>query len=105
MRAQTSLKLGKPIDLALVNSGGLRRPSIGEGELRARDIFGLLPFENALVAIDLTGEQVLKLLNVVVTSREAQSGARITYITKADKSWQLESAKLIDEKGRSTDID
>jgi 2',3'-cyclic-nucleotide 2'-phosphodiesterase (5'-nucleotidase family) len=105
MRAQASLKLGKPIDLAVMNSGGLRRNTIGEGELRARDIFELLPFENALVTIELTGEQVLKLLGVVVSSREAQSGARLTYLIKADKSAELESAKLLDKDGHERDID
>jgi 2',3'-cyclic-nucleotide 2'-phosphodiesterase (5'-nucleotidase family) len=94
MRAQASIKLGKPIDLAIMNGGGLRRQTIGEGELRARDIFELLPFENALVTLDLTGEQVLRLLGVVVSSREAQSGARITYVIKADKSAALERARL-----------
>ena len=94
MRSQASIKLGKPVDLAIMNGGGLRRQTISEGELRARDIFELLPFENALVTLDLTGEQVLKLLGVVVTSREAQSGARLTYITKADKSAALAAAKL-----------
>jgi 2',3'-cyclic-nucleotide 2'-phosphodiesterase (5'-nucleotidase family) len=94
MRAQGSNKLGKPVDLAIMNGGGLRRNTISEGELRARDIFELLPFENALVTLDLTGEQVLKLLGVVVSGHEAQSGARITYITKADKSAALERATL-----------
>ena len=94
MRAQGSIRLGKPVDLAIMNGGGLRRNTISEGTLRARDIFELLPFENALVTLDLTGEQVLKLLGVVVSGREAQSGARITYITKADKSAALERATL-----------
>ena len=95
MRAEASIKLGKHVDLALMNGGGLRRQNISEGDLRARDIFELLPFENALVTLDLTGEQLLKLLGVIVTSREAQSGARITYVIKADKSFQLEAAKLV----------
>ncbi len=105
MRAQASLKHGKPIDLALMNSGGLRRPAIGEGELRARDIFELLPFENALVTLDVTGEQLATLLRLIVTSREAQSGALITYIIKGDKSWDLESVKLLDATGHEKEID
>ena len=105
MRAQASAKLGKPINLAIMNGGGLRRNSISEGELRARDIFELLPFENALVTLDLSGEQILKLLGVVVSSREAQSGVRLTYIIKADKSSQLETAMLRDEKGQEKAID
>src|SRR6266404_4283305 len=98
MRIHASLKLGRPIDLAVMNGGGLRRATIGEGQLRARDIFELLPFENALVTLELNGEQLMRLLNVVVSSREAQSGARITYRVKADKSSELESAKLLNGK-------
>lgn len=105
LRAQASARLGKRIDLTVMNSGGLRRNTIGEGELRARDIFELLPFENALVTMDVTGAQVLKLLGVVISSHEAQSGARVTYVIKADKSWQLESAKLIDDQGHEVEID
>jgi 2',3'-cyclic-nucleotide 2'-phosphodiesterase (5'-nucleotidase family) len=105
LRAQASARLGKRIDLTVMNSGGLRRNTIGEGELHARDIFELLPFENALVTMDVTGAQVLKLLGVVISSHEAQSGARVTYVIKADKSWQLESAKLIDDKGHEVEID
>ena len=104
MRNQAVLKLGKPVDLAVMNGGGLRRNAIGEGELRARDIFELLPFENALVTLELTGEQVMKLLDVVLRG-EAQSGARITYIIKADKSFEIESAKLLDKDGHEIEID
>ncbi len=105
MRAQASARLGKRIDLAIMNGGGLRRNTISEGELRARDVFELLPFENALVTLDLSGEQILKLLGVVVSGREAQSVARLTYMIKADKSSQLETAMLRDEQGRDQEID
>src|SRR5258707_11698310 len=44
LRVETSEKLGKRIDLTVMNGGGLRRQTIGEGELRARAIFELLPF-------------------------------------------------------------
>lgn len=99
MRAQASLKIGKPVALALMNSGGIRRNTIGEGELKARDVFELLPFENALVTLDLTGEQLMKLLQMIVSKREAQSGARITYKINADKTSELESAKLREASG------
>ncbi|HEY5075271.1 MAG TPA: 5'-nucleotidase C-terminal domain-containing protein, partial [Pyrinomonadaceae bacterium] len=97
MRAQASLKTGKPMALALMNGGGIRRNAIGEGELMARDIFELLPFENALVTLDLTGEQLMKLLQMIVSRREAQSGARIVYKTNADKTSELVSARLRDD--------
>jgi 2',3'-cyclic-nucleotide 2'-phosphodiesterase (5'-nucleotidase family) len=104
MRAQASLKIGRRVAVALMNSGGIRRNNIGEGELKARDIFELLPFENALVTLDLTGEQLMKLLQMVVSRREAQSGGRITYKTNADKTSELESAKLREASGEK-DID
>ena len=105
MRAQASLKFGKQVDVAIMNGGGIRRNTVSEGELRARDIFELLPFENALVTLELTGEQLMKLLGTVISSREAQSGARITFVTKADKTSALETAKLLDENRREKEID
>jgi 2',3'-cyclic-nucleotide 2'-phosphodiesterase (5'-nucleotidase family) len=99
MRWQATLKAGKTIAVALMNGGGMRRSTIGEGELRVRDIFELLPFENALVTVDLTGEQLQKLLENVLTANEAQSGARIVYKTTAEKKNQAQSIKLREVTG------
>jgi len=104
MRAQSSAKLGKPVLLAFTNSGGLRKNSIAEGQLRAADIFELLPFENALIEIDLTGEQLLKLLGVVVSARDAQSGARIKYRLKSDNRPELVSVRLLTAGGQEIEI-
>lgn len=104
IRSQASLKLGKRVPLAVTNSGGLRKNTIAAGELRASDIFELMPFENALVQIDLTGDQVLQLLAVVLEARDAQSGARVRYRMNGDKP-ELVSAKLVDNTGQETDID
>jgi 2',3'-cyclic-nucleotide 2'-phosphodiesterase (5'-nucleotidase family) len=105
MRIQGSLKLGQPIDVAIVNSGGLRRSAISEGDLHIRDIFELLPFENALVTLELTGEQLTELLNVVTSGREAQSGARVVYFTKPDKTTEIVSVKLRDANKTEIPID
>lgn len=94
MRWQAGLKLGRPVDLAVINGGGLRRNAIGEGELRARDVFELLPFENALTVVELTGEQLVRLLKLLVTNREAQSGAKIVYYTKPDKTSEIDIIKM-----------
>ena len=104
IRTQASAKLGRAVQLAITNSGGLRKNTIAAGELRASDIFELMPFENALVQIDLTGEQVLKLLTVVLEARDAQSGARVHYRMNGDKP-ELVSAKLVDSRGQETEID
>ena len=95
IRAESARKLGQPILLAVTNSGGLRKSIISEGDLSLRDIFELLPFENALVAFDLTGAQLLDLLRVVVNNQDAQSGARITYRLGKEDRPELESARLL----------
>lgn len=104
MRAQASLKAGKPVTVALMNGGGLRRSNIQEGELRVRDIFDLLPFENALVTVDLNGEQLKRLLEGVINAGLAQSGARILYKTTEDKKNETESVKLR-QPGGEVEID
>jgi 2',3'-cyclic-nucleotide 2'-phosphodiesterase (5'-nucleotidase family) len=102
--AEARKKLGKSVVLAVTNGGGLRKSTIPEGDIRLNDIWELLPFENALVQFDLTGEQVLKLLDQVLTHRDAQSGAHIVYRTGADNKAEMVSARLF-INGRDQDID
>jgi 2',3'-cyclic-nucleotide 2'-phosphodiesterase (5'-nucleotidase family) len=104
MRYRAQIKLGKPVLLSITNSGGLRKDSIAEGDLKAGDIFELLPFENALVALDLTGEQLLQFVTVVLSHRDAQSGASIIFKTNDQKVNELVSVKLRSD-GEERDID
>ena len=103
VKAQAESKLGKPVSLAIVNVGGLRKNEISAGELRASDIFELLPFENALVALDLTGAQLTKLLDVV--TRDAQAGARIQFKWNDRNRAEFISGKLLDASGKEQEID
>ena len=103
IRAQAQAKLGKPIVLAMVNNGGLRKNEIAAGELRASDVFELLPFENALVAVEVTGAQLVKILEVV--TRDAQSGARIQFKWNDRDRPEFISGKLVDANGKEQEID
>ena len=103
IRAQAKAKLGKPVALAVVNAGGLRKNEISAGELRASDIFELLPFENALVAVDVTGVQLAKLLQAA--TRDAQAGARIQFKWNEQNRAEFLSGKLLDENGKEQEID
>jgi len=104
IRSQASARLGKPVLLAVTNSGGLRKNTIAAGELRASDIFELMPFENALVEVELKGEDLIKLLGVILDSRDAQSGAKVQYRMNGEKA-ELVGAKFIDSQGQETEID
>ena len=103
MRAQATAKLGKPVVLAIMNAGGLRKNNIAAGDLRASDIFELLPFENALIALDVTGEQLTQILQVA--TKDAQSGARIQFKYNDRDRPEFISGKLVDENGNEQQID
>ena len=104
IRAQAKARLGKPITLAIANAGGLRKNEISAGELRASDIFELLPFENALVALEINGAQLLKILQAV-GARDAQSGARVHFKWNDRNRAEFLSGKLVDDSGREQEID
>lgn len=104
LKAAAERKLGKPVAVAVTNSGGLRKNVITEGDLRLQDMFELLPFENELVAFDLTGAQVIELLRSVTARRDAQSGAKIRYKLNEQKRPQLEIARLL-VNGHEVEID
>ena len=103
VRAQAVARLGKPVTLVMMNSGGLRKNEISPGELRASDIFELLPFENALVALEVNGTQLKKLLEI--TPRDAQAGARVQFKWNEQNRAEFLSGKLVDENGREQEID
>ena len=105
LRARASHQLGRLVPLMITNSGGLRKNVISPGELRAADIFELMPFENALIEVELTGQQVIKLLEVVLKGRDAQSGARIRYRLNAENTPEPVSIKLLSADGAELDID
>jgi 2',3'-cyclic-nucleotide 2'-phosphodiesterase (5'-nucleotidase family) len=103
LRAQAQAKLGKPVVLTVMNAGGLRKNDIAAGELRSSDIFELLPFENALVALEVTGTQLQKLIQTA--TRDAQAGARIQFKWNERDRPEFLSGKLLDATGKEQEID
>ena len=59
-RSQATNLLGRPIDLGLMTRGGLRY-IIPQGNITVGDVFELMPFENELLVLTLSGETVEKL--------------------------------------------
>jgi 2',3'-cyclic-nucleotide 2'-phosphodiesterase (5'-nucleotidase family) len=103
IRAYAESKLGKRVDLTIMNAGGLRKNTISEGELRASDVWELLPFENALMAVEISGANLLKLLPPLV--RDAQSGARLQYKWNDQNRPEFLSGKFIGADGHEQEID
>jgi 5'-nucleotidase len=62
-------------DCALVNSGGIRSDTTyGPGELTKKDVLSILPFENTLVKVRLTGAHVKRLLENGVSVAGEEDG-------------------------------
>jgi 2',3'-cyclic-nucleotide 2'-phosphodiesterase (5'-nucleotidase family) len=55
---------GQKIDLCLLNNGGLRT-SLPKGEITTRNVFELMPFENKISVMKITGSNTLQLFNYV----------------------------------------
>ncbi len=86
MRARASKILGRPVKFALTNSGGLRG-NLPAGRLKVSDIYGVMPFENELVTVEMTGQDVLDALKQGILHRgsEPSSGVRLVLSGPADK--------------------
>jgi 2',3'-cyclic-nucleotide 2'-phosphodiesterase (5'-nucleotidase family) len=58
-------KKGKPpVDMVLLNNGGLRAP-LPAGEITREMVFKLMPFENELVVLTMTGEKTREMLEYI----------------------------------------
>ena len=59
----------KSLDICLLNHGGIRTV-IPKGNVTARNAFEIMPFENSAIAIGLKGEQVLEIVNYIITEKK-----------------------------------
>jgi 5'-nucleotidase len=85
-------------DVAFVNSGGIRMP-LPAGDLIYGDVFEVAPFDNFLSVVQMSGQDIVDVLNIVTSSDRTlmqvsgiryafdaalPSGHRITSVTLAD---------------------
>lgn len=57
-------RTGKPVDFAVVNTGGVRT-DFGEGNLTRGNLFEAFPFDNRLSVVELRGSDVRELFDVI----------------------------------------
>ncbi|HOW89781.1 MAG TPA: 5'-nucleotidase C-terminal domain-containing protein, partial [Elusimicrobiales bacterium] len=73
-------------DLAFQNTAGIRA-FMKKGQIRMRDLYQIMPFENTLVKLQLTGAQVRKLIEDNLRGRGSKmqiSGLRVGYRLSAN---------------------
>ena len=78
MRQAAQPLAGAPVRFAITNAGGLRA-NLRPGQIKVGDIFELMPFENELVVIELTGAEVIQVVKEGLLRRggEPCSGVRV----------------------------
>ena len=82
-------------DVAITNSGGFRA-AIDPGEITLADIVGVLPFDNVIMAVSLSGEELLTTLAI------AQNDA-IAGVSRQNGQWILNSSgNVIDTQATYT---
>ncbi len=90
----------KTINICLLNHGGIRS-IIPIGSVTARNAFELMPFENSVSVLALKGEQILELINYIITEKKPHplSGLKFT-ITKENtaKSITIQGKQLENNK-------
>tara|TARA_B110000046_G_scaffold157712_1_gene169221 strand:+ start:740 stop:1486 length:747 start_codon:yes stop_codon:yes gene_type:complete len=73
-------KTNQSIDFALFNQGGIRA-TIAAGSVTKADAFKLMPFDNELVVVTLSGEKVLELVAYFIKSRKAHPVSKSIQLT------------------------
>ena len=82
-------------DFALQNSGGLRTP-LPKGEISYGHLYEVLPFDNLLVTMKLTGKQVDELLTAVVKTGRVFQTAGLHVELTCDKNGKPDGARAKD---------
>lgn len=73
----------KKIDICLLNFGGIRS-IIPKGNVTTRTAFEVMPFENSLIVTELKGEQILEIVNYIISEKKAHPVSGLTFTIDKD---------------------
>lgn len=76
-------RTNKEIDFVLLNHGGIRS-IISKGNVTARNAYEVMPFENSIVVVELSGQSVVELVNFVKNSGRAHPIAGMQLVLRQD---------------------
>lgn len=69
-------RYGKPIDLAITNNGGIRT-DLPQGNITLGKVYEVMPFDNDLVVLTVSGTTMQKVVEYIAQRKEPQSGLRL----------------------------
>ena len=79
MREMGAKSCGHPVDVGLLNFGGIRN-DMPKGAVRVYDIYSIFPFNNTVIVAKMTGRQLKELVADIIANGKIQpmSGVRMT---------------------------
>ncbi|MEZ0487518.1 5'-nucleotidase C-terminal domain-containing protein [Fibrella aquatica] len=94
--SQASKRYGKAIDVSHLNYGGIRN-GLPAGGVTTGHIFEVMPFDNQLVVLTLTGTQLMQFLNHFAANEDALvvGGVRVRMANKSIKNATLDNGRVI----------
>ena len=95
-------ELDTPVDLVIINRGGLRT-TLHKGPVSRLDLMAIMPFDNTLGVVELSGEKMLELGEFLASRRgfNAISGGRILH----DAENRLLRFDILGEDGQFHPVD
>ena len=96
-------KTKQSIDFVLFNHGGIRA-NIPAGSITKADAFKLMPFDNELVVVNLTGEKVLELTNYFIKNSNAHPVCKNVQLTIGENYNHLKIKGETFDKNKSYNV-
>ncbi|OSY88063.1 UDP-sugar hydrolase [Tenacibaculum holothuriorum] len=81
-------KTNETIDFVMFNYGGIRA-IIPKGEVAVERAFKIMPFENELVVVELTGEKIKELISYFINNKKAHPLSKNVQLTIASGNYDL----------------
>jgi len=72
------LRENKSLDICMLNHGGIRT-IIPKGDVTARAAYEIMPFENSAIVIGLKGEQILEIVNYIISEKKPHPLKGLTF--------------------------
>ncbi|MFB3388526.1 5'-nucleotidase C-terminal domain-containing protein [Flavobacterium sp. LAR06] len=88
----------KDIDLCLLNHGGIRA-ILPKGNVTTRTAYEIMPFENSLIVLALSGNQILEIASYIIKEKKPQPLAGMTFTISKENT-----AKNILIQGKPIDV-
>lgn len=86
-------KHNQKIDLCVLNWGGIRR-TFTAGDLTVRNVFELMPFENEVVVVTLSGEKIPEMMHFLSNAPVGHPLSGIQFVSNDESSILINGEKL-----------